>query len=481
MVGCTLGACGLLLVAFLVHVSGHFHEVVPRFMPDDAFYYLKIASHIAAGHGSVFSPGEPTNGYHPLWMGFLVILRLVVGDDPYTFVLATLVLAACTHLIAVFCLWGALEALGFDAGHRALGVACFALAPWSLHLSLSGLETPLFFATLFCFYRYFATACAADVFDRRLQLQLGVTAALVMLARTDSVLITLPLFVWLLIVRGRAALRPLLHAGGVSTLLLAPWLAWNILRFGTPIQSSGVAMSYIGHWNAPPLADPAYVRRALAGMWVMVYRFFAEPLSPHDTYWLQKPHLVWLVQIGLLLAAGLFVYALWRRDRKRIPWPVLVPTLVLLAFYFFVRLYAQVWHMSTIVLLGVVFLLHLLRPLRIPIVAIGLVAAGLATLTILTSDAGYFTPQLGLIARAEALNDEPTTLRIGSTDCGYLGFFSRHVVVNLDGVVNNRALHYVEQGRLQTYIDAQHFDRVDIARARLSYYNRNLSPAPERP
>lgn len=41
---------------------------------DDFFYYEKIASAIAHGQGSTFNHLNLTNGYHPLWLGVLVIL-----------------------------------------------------------------------------------------------------------------------------------------------------------------------------------------------------------------------------------------------------------------------------------------------------------------------------------------------------------------------------------------------------------------------
>ena len=42
-------------------------EAFERHVPDDTYYYLQVAWNVAAGAGSCFSVGEPTNGYHPLW------------------------------------------------------------------------------------------------------------------------------------------------------------------------------------------------------------------------------------------------------------------------------------------------------------------------------------------------------------------------------------------------------------------------------
>src|SRR5678815_5598767 len=50
---------------------------------DDAFYYLGVARHLAAGAGSTFDGLHATNGYHPLWCWALVPL-LRAASDPGT-------------------------------------------------------------------------------------------------------------------------------------------------------------------------------------------------------------------------------------------------------------------------------------------------------------------------------------------------------------------------------------------------------------
>src|SRR5687768_7036872 len=44
---------------------------------DDSFYYLRIAENVANGLGPTFDGVEPTNGFHPLWMGLLSALALL--------------------------------------------------------------------------------------------------------------------------------------------------------------------------------------------------------------------------------------------------------------------------------------------------------------------------------------------------------------------------------------------------------------------
>lgn len=47
---------------------------------DDAFYYLKVAYNIAHGYGSTFDRINLTNGYQPLWIGFIIPIYGVIED-----------------------------------------------------------------------------------------------------------------------------------------------------------------------------------------------------------------------------------------------------------------------------------------------------------------------------------------------------------------------------------------------------------------
>jgi hypothetical protein len=47
-----------------------------RLFPDDAFFYMKTARTIGAGLGSTFDGLNPTNGYHPLYLGLLALTSL---------------------------------------------------------------------------------------------------------------------------------------------------------------------------------------------------------------------------------------------------------------------------------------------------------------------------------------------------------------------------------------------------------------------
>jgi hypothetical protein len=46
---------------------------------DDVYYYVVIARHILAGHGSTFNGLVATNGYHPLWLLVIIAVEAIAG------------------------------------------------------------------------------------------------------------------------------------------------------------------------------------------------------------------------------------------------------------------------------------------------------------------------------------------------------------------------------------------------------------------
>src|SRR5712692_10182896 len=94
------GLGALFQIMLVAYAYVHFDTVIARTMPDDAFYYLKIAQNISSGQGSVFSSGAPTNGYHPLWMAVLVVIHFVTRPSRELFVLESLLVATALNVVA---------------------------------------------------------------------------------------------------------------------------------------------------------------------------------------------------------------------------------------------------------------------------------------------------------------------------------------------------------------------------------------------
>ncbi len=445
-------------------------------MPDDAFYYLKIAENITNGHGSVFSLGEPTNGYHPLWMALLVALRWVMSPSRELFVLYVLLIAVAFNVLAAMLFGRWLAAIGFTHTQRLFGVALYLFNPWIVPLTLTGIETPLFLACLFAFFVTLQPMVDGDG-NRGDALRFGVAAGVLMLARTDSIFFTIPAFLLVWLTRPRDV-KPLVIAGVAASALLSPWLLWNLVRFGTIQQSSSTAMSGLAHFGLPSIWMPGYWAAAARLLQNRLAWMLVGPLWRHPAHELQGFRGLTLLEIACLFSAAAIVAHRVARQRLIVPIALWLPVLALVFYYAGLRFFIQMWHFSTLPVLAIVILLNFVPSATKDGAAI-LTALLLLPACAYTLTNGYFYPQLAAIGSIDALEahrlEMPSTFTICSTDAGLMSYFNPHKVINLDGVVNNRAARYIDAGRLSDYIALVRCDEVLADRDRFSYYDRRLA------
>ncbi|HEY2955098.1 MAG TPA: glycosyltransferase family 39 protein [Candidatus Eisenbacteria bacterium] len=466
-----------------VWFSGHIDPDLARLMPDDAMYYLGIAANIADGHGSVFSAGEPTNGYHPLWMAVLAGLHAVFRPGREAFVRIALLAAVACSAAAAVVLRRLLAEAGLGPRQATLGLLLFLLSPWFVLSTLSGLETPLFLLCLFLFFRAVLGA-ARD--GPRAGIELGLSAGLLMLARTDAIFFTAGALLWLAIAGGRRGLARAAAAFAVASLVMLPWLAWNQVRFGTVVQSSAVAVPAWARYQALSTHHtPLDFARLFAGLAAEALGNAAFGLFQRSAHY--GAHARDPLRVALLVAIALQVAAAVRRAlagrRLRLPAAVwLAPPPLVLGFYVFVRMYVQVWHLAPLFVAALLAVCaavpeRRLEPRRVMLPA----GAILLALSLLALRAGWYWPQQAddLVAKSIAFRaGSPRRLKVGITDCGYRGYFGRHQIVNLDGVVNQRAAHAILAGRFSDYVERERFDEVRVDPARLEFYDRNRAGEP---
>src|SRR3954470_17177805 len=214
--------------ASILYFHLNFDTAILHLVPDDAFYYLRIAQNISAGEGSVFSIGEPTNGYHPLWMAMLVLIHLATHPSPEQFVIYALLAAAVLNTGAAHAFARLLRTFGFSDAATAFAVVAYLFSPWLVNVTLTALETPLLLWLLFWFLRaaYELGSPDVPVTGRRVW-SFGATAGFLMLARTDAIFFTAPAFLWLLWRRGRSVAGAVCLAGALASLVVLPWLMWS--------------------------------------------------------------------------------------------------------------------------------------------------------------------------------------------------------------------------------------------------------------
>jgi hypothetical protein len=217
-----------------------------RFIDDDAYYYLGVARHLAAGDGSTFGGLVPTNGYQPLWLAVLVPVAAVVrGRD--ALVVAVVVIQSA--------IWVGVVREGLRIGRRygsdvsaigavaVLGVLAFGVR----HLAFNGMESALLLLLLLVAVRLIVEADSASRLDA--DVRLGCVLALICLSRLDAV-VTAAALAAVAVACTRDSPTPLLRRvlalGGPSALALGAYAAFNTAIFGVALPVSGEAKTVGG-------------------------------------------------------------------------------------------------------------------------------------------------------------------------------------------------------------------------------------------
>ncbi len=209
------------------------------FVPDDVFFYLKIAGAIVSGQGSTFNGITPTNGYHPLWMVLLLPLRLVISDRQ-GLIRALFALCAVLYVAALFLLARLLDRLRIRARWPAL-----ALFAYYVLVNPLGSEFHISLPLLLLFLLKTVPLFEGSAGDRDWILA-GVIAGLGMLARLDNVFL-IGLVIAAATLSGPRFFRHALLIGVPAVIVVAPYLLWNKLAFGAFQPISGVIKSTFVH------------------------------------------------------------------------------------------------------------------------------------------------------------------------------------------------------------------------------------------
>jgi hypothetical protein len=111
------------------------------FAGDDTFIHLQYARNLANGHGFSFNPGQPSYGTTgPLWTLLIAGVGILIGGD---FLLAAKALGFASAAACVFVFHGLARTLIRRPEVALLATCAFAVDPWFLKWSASGMETPL--------------------------------------------------------------------------------------------------------------------------------------------------------------------------------------------------------------------------------------------------------------------------------------------------------------------------------------------------
>jgi hypothetical protein len=407
---------------------------------DDAFYYFTIARNVVAGNGLTFDGITTTNGWHPLWMLFLLPIFCFFPDDLETPIRAALGLNAILAVATVAWLHRIVNrrvAPGF--GLLAVGLA---ILPHCATAMTNGLETGLLLFALIALLSFcYRLDADTSTVSPAVSLGFGVFIGMVTLCRLDAAFL-LPAS---LILLGAAALRRRTHwrrtvVRAIVEILgfaipFGVFAAWNVSRFGEIMPISGAVKSTMPHLR--------------------------ESLTLRGDMWM-----------GLVLAVGIWLTLLLSSvctsrsapSRRRGPLLLLALSCTLHYVHAFLFLDWGVywWHFAPYGLCLAMTLpaaaesvLHRIsvRPRPIVVGAFVLCGIGSAILIVRQLDIKYRQHAAWCDAAQWANENTPADAVFALKDAGLFGYFSRRSVVNLDGKANGREyLPHLRDGTVEDYL-----------------------------
>ncbi len=468
---------------------------------DDTYYYFGIARNLLQGRGVTHDGVHPTAGFHPVWLAVVTGAVALGGEDPY---LPVAILTMFQVALAVATGLAIYRVAARGAGPRG---ALYALAGWStfppfVAESVNGLETGLACLAAVCgLWAHLAWVEAAQGRpSARRAVAFGCLCGLMVLTRLDLGLWAAVLGArWLWRGLARPARAAAAQSVGLATAtglaLVLPWFAFVFHQTGGLLPESGEATRTLAlaYGMRPGPGEPTYVdldspprafyeAQVLAAARETLTRPALWPVSVLTTAAreaLGVPRTSGgLAALGGLLAGAWLAWRVWRRARgpsgiggagRALGPLVLALSVVFLSAYsFFV--FGSWWFGRYFTPLMTLWLLYSALPVERGLAglrrrfgpaaaraAVVLLVGGAVTWGVAGRETslGPLNPTDPYWRTAETLDAVlPPGTRVGAFQSGTLGWASRHVVVNLDGVVHRDASRAIREGRvLQAALD----------------------------
>ncbi len=444
------------LVPYIAVSLSPFSFLLANIIPDDAFYYFQIARNITEGLGSTFDGVNITNGYHPLWMLLLLpVWELFSVGGAYD--VAPIRVALFVQLFLAFVTVGVLIRImsRYTKSQLVLAVSVllWLVNPFVVYESMSGLETGLVLVFLSSFF--LAALRMQEAPSYKQAVFIGIFAGLLMLARLDMVFYFVMFLLWLLYIYGRMGIRYSFVSGAIATIVVAPFLLWNMSTFNMLFTSASVASTTVNKHLIEQDNGVSLFVSAKAVVYTVVR-------GTSDV----------LVQTGAPVAFLIFLGCVggWVWFGRKGYFKLFISVIPLEWFlfggfilHFFVstavRFTYRNWYFIAFNLFAVLLVTWALAQWhRERVIRVGVVVGALAVvfgMYLITWQQVLFErerSQQNMFQAAMWMNEHlPPGAVIGVFNAGVQGYFSEHRVVNLDGLVNNAASQALQNRVLWEY------------------------------
>jgi len=214
-------------------------------VPDDSYYYFRVALNFHEVGYFTFDGLNPTNGFQPLWQAILIGLA-TFATDKVLFVRLTLGASAVLSTLAAFPMFSYVR-LRSTREAAFVAVSVWLFMPGLIAWQMSGMENALYVLALVLFLLVWTRRALLQVGDYGI---LAVATGLLFLSRVDSAIFVLLVYsaglISAAVSRHRQDVKRILTSGAISFLLVGPYLAYNVAEFGQFLPVSGVVKVWDG-------------------------------------------------------------------------------------------------------------------------------------------------------------------------------------------------------------------------------------------
>lgn len=397
---------------------------------DDAYYYIQSAkNHALYGFYSIDTM-NPTNGFHPLWMGLITIFFEWGGINlsKVEQIFGVKIIEMAVYLLA---LSSSVYLYNKESKYQNLflGASFLLVALPGLSLWGKGME-----ATISCFW---AIWLVYFMINER-YVALAWVMPFLFLSRLDSALYVItPCLIYIWYKQRSLKLPMLVLIPTFATGLV--YIVGNYFFYDELLPISGQLKSSFPwpHLQWTQIFDP------------MVLNYQIGSIKSGLRYLLLIPNMTFLFVGSLLIVSTV----LWKRQRDLyfLIWILLALLMGLLLFQKWTK-GIEVWYFA----LPYLFLSMLGMQLAIDFIRNRVVIIAIAIITFIS--AGYYgvkslsmkTPEYNL---EKMWYNLPESSVLACSDMGYISFWGPNRVVNLDGLINNREYQqYLRDGNLTGYL-----------------------------
>ena len=435
-----------LLVLALVLFTFVFRIRLPPAITDDAYITFRYAENLARGAGFVFNEGERVLGTTtPLFAIVLAAVKFGTSISPET---PALWLAALSDAATVYLLFR-LSMRGYGEPRPGiLAGLLYALSPLAVRFSINGMETSLAVALILGGLLLYL--------EDRLRAAALATAVAILVrpeAGLMAVLITVDLY-------GSERKRQAAAFSGSVLALIAPWIIFAALYFGSPIPHSIAAKSTsLYQWSIVQTASVflshfafLFIGYPLGGMVGVQWPGAVQNLGPLS---------VWIFSLGLALLQALLIVGgarQWLKNDRR-AWVVAAFPILYLILYLgsaMMNVFIFDWYLAP------------LQPFYLLYMAAGLLAIARGPLSGASTKAAYTIMVLSLLAgyrwdgegigsplsaeseREDEYREVAIRFRdsfgpesvVAASEIGALGYYSDARILDTAGLISPSALRY---------------------------------------